>query len=940
MSKVEDIKWSRQSYTLKDVLKKYTFPQILKVTAGSYSPEENENLTAGQVLRIHQLCRQTRVLASDRKGNHISIPIRYGSARFEIINNGKKSKPMYLREIIDKSLLPREVRFAVDDDPRFRLQYANTITVEEKFNSLLLRTMYEESFIQGNAINQNLLDTMVINLPVHAKVEVVVAECFRDSPIATWDRYTNLLERLVTKHVTFKLNSGNNQISFFTDKRLEKNNTQKDIERSSPAAILYVETKLKRRAPVAGSPTSKTVGPARTRSKSVDQLAEEKPRSLGVRGSKKYVNAMQRDERLKKAVSTGDILKDTELSKQKNRKNKKDSGSEKGSFSGWLLGTLTGRKKKKRQSVIEKQPENDQASKNVVSGRKPIQEKSKESTPQNGRGRKAAKSTEKPTAEKRSKSQPAREKQQAPKSSDSNSDLSVSKSKEPPQKVNKTGSPLAFDGTKNHNTPAKKTVKALTPPEKTAPPKSAESAQSQAKTTTNNQSKAKPKQEKSVKDANNQTTSQNTEVQKTPTSNKDNATSTTPKSILKKGGTPSISSYSSTSSGDVRTDVRNESRPETRIEPSPEVKNSSQIETVKDPRHVGPAEGTEFYATLRKNMPVDIPVPDYKRQEMEQQRAMFAYGTTPRATTRYNQQPFNNNWQNQSDIINISSNQHIVGAIVHQFPEDQTDYMNAEVEMYPHHIYANNSYNLDPPSPPPPPAFRDLGFQPPAAPPPPPIGFNSAQQSPQRSFTRSEPEPLPQNQFSSQLVKLKPVAPSPKPKPQSQTGDLMAELKIATDRRNSRPDLLLKMNGLNSSPFNNGYSPRRQSDGLSFSNPPKFTHGGTLTKRQFSTPTINYTPRIGPQTQPKPKFRNLNNSSSELRNMREVPHDLKGVNVAQISDCMRLLNLEKYIETFKTHKIDGDMLCDLNKEMLKSDLGMSEIDAAKVMKFAKGWRPQ
>ncbi|XP_071953633.1 uncharacterized protein [Antedon mediterranea] len=795
---------------------------------------------------------------------------------------------------------------------------------------------------------------MVINLPVHAKLEVAVAECFRDSPVANWDKYTNLLERLVNKHVTFKLNAGNNQITFFSDKRLEKSSTQTDIEHAVPAAVLYVETKQKRRPPSgSSSPASKTVGPVRTRSKSVDQLAE-KPRSLGARGSKTYVNAMEREERLKKAVSTGDILKDT-----KNKKNK--NGSEKGSFSGWLFGTLTGRRKKKRPTVIESNSENDKKTNNDA-GNKPnleTQTERKEATPvvQNGRGRKVAKSAEK-SAEKRSKSQPARQKQKAPKKENGKVEQSASKgegqskksnkkagnnsssqTKEVPNKVKETEKSDVNNKTqvKENKTPVKakapsapkaqasSTPKSQAPPSPTndvtqkSSPKSDQSTPTSVKK--NNQTNSKTKLPKQVKDSKQQT-------EKTPKEKRDNSTSTTPRSILKKGNTPSVSSFSSNSSLDGRMDA---SRPERR--------NGSVITDLhRDTQQDRLAEGPEFYATLRKNMPVDIPVPDYKKQEMEHQRALSAYATTPRSSRGHNNQMINNNWRHQSDIINVSPNQHIVDAVIHRYPEDETDYMNAEVEMFPHHIYANNTMNgTVPPSPPPPPAFQDPVSQQPAAPLPPPLPpvFNSQR----ADFTRSVSEE-PYNEFASQLAKLRPVQQqSPRPKPQNQTVDLMTELKMATERRKSQSDLV---DGLTNQTFNNGYAPRRESDAYPFKQQ-KLTNGGTLpppTKRQFSSPAIHYTPRTGPQTQPKPFRNRISSNNNEIRSMADVPRNLKGVNVAQISECMRLLNLEKYIETFKTHKIDGDMLVDLNKEMLKSDLGMSEIDAAKIMKFATGWRPQ
>ena len=62
-----------------------------------------------------------------------------------------ESKPMYMRELIDKSLLPREVMFHADDDLTFQLHLRNN-TVSEKFTTITLKNMYEVTYLQGNSI--------------------------------------------------------------------------------------------------------------------------------------------------------------------------------------------------------------------------------------------------------------------------------------------------------------------------------------------------------------------------------------------------------------------------------------------------------------------------------------------------------------------------------------------------------------------------------------------------------------------------------------------------------------------------------------------------------------------------------------------------------------------------------------------------------------------
>ena len=63
---------------------------------------------------------------------------------------------MYMREIIDKSLLPQKVHFFMGDELTFNLQMkTNANSGKEKFASLTLHKMYETAYLQGNAIQNS-----------------------------------------------------------------------------------------------------------------------------------------------------------------------------------------------------------------------------------------------------------------------------------------------------------------------------------------------------------------------------------------------------------------------------------------------------------------------------------------------------------------------------------------------------------------------------------------------------------------------------------------------------------------------------------------------------------------------------------------------------------------------------------------------------------------
>nr|XP_054756715.1 uncharacterized protein LOC129262598 [Lytechinus pictus] len=245
---VKDIQWSRQQYSLREAIKRCTFPQIMKVVEGYESSDETETLARGQILRIHQIHTQTRVLATtDKKGRWLSIPLRYAEARFEVVSSGKRSKAMYMREIIDKSLLPQKVHFFTGDDLTFHLQLkSNVPNAKEKFGALTLQKMYETGYLQGNAIQNDHLDTMILNIPLHSPVSVVLAESFIVGSRERWERYQTLLDKIVSKNVVFELHPGNPHITFFTDKGLESANQQEQYEKITPSGTLFIMTKNER----------------------------------------------------------------------------------------------------------------------------------------------------------------------------------------------------------------------------------------------------------------------------------------------------------------------------------------------------------------------------------------------------------------------------------------------------------------------------------------------------------------------------------------------------------------------------------------------------------------------------------------------------------------------------------------------------------------------
>ncbi|XP_077326387.1 uncharacterized protein LOC143961097 [Lithobates pipiens] len=76
-----------------------------------------------------------------------------------------------------------------------------------------------------------------------------------------------------------------------------------------------------------------------------------------------------------------------------------------------------------------------------------------------------------------------------------------------------------------------------------------------------------------------------------------------------------------------------------------------------------------------------------------------------------------------------------------------------------------------------------------------------------------------------------------------------------------------------------------------------------------------------------------------FKSIHDVPKDLRKLTVKQVCECLTFLNMHQYIKAFEASQVDGQLVYDLNQEMMKSCLGMNGLNCVKFLKFRDGWRP-
>ena len=79
---------------------------------------------------------------------------------------------------------------------------------------------------------------------------------------------------------------------------------------------------------------------------------------------------------------------------------------------------------------------------------------------------------------------------------------------------------------------------------------------------------------------------------------------------------------------------------------------------------------------------------------------------------------------------------------------------------------------------------------------------------------------------------------------------------------------------------------------------------------------------------------------SNIRTMDDVPEVTQSLTVADVAQCLRLLNMEAHVTTFENHQVDGALLCSFSQKVLCDDFRMNPFNASKLLRFARGWRPK
>ncbi|CAH1246223.1 GAREM2 [Branchiostoma lanceolatum] len=242
MARLENVGWSPRRYTLREFLRSCALPKIVKVTQGHYGNADIEQLALDQVIRIHKEHTQRRVVANDKHGRHLSIPLNYQSVLFERVRRetDKRQKkaaaadelpaafPMTIADVVAQYPLPVLVKIHRSEELRFSVDNRKQVP---RFDVIELTDLQDETYLLGNTINNGLLSKSVLVIPMFMKLELAVADGLVGGDDDQWLELVGRYDRTVVRCVDFEQACGNRDILMYPSRLVEaRQHVLEDIE--------------------------------------------------------------------------------------------------------------------------------------------------------------------------------------------------------------------------------------------------------------------------------------------------------------------------------------------------------------------------------------------------------------------------------------------------------------------------------------------------------------------------------------------------------------------------------------------------------------------------------------------------------------------------------------------------------------------------------------
>lgn len=192
----------------------HTLPKIVLVTQGFFGEISDDTFDRYQVLRLHTVSRQKRVVARISYGfrtMHISIPLTYGEPLCTVQKNGKQSKEMSISQLIKDNTLPLQVRF-----PKNKLITVGGNSISSNhIPSMELLQCFDELYLLGNLISNGVMCKEVVKLPLYlTQLRLALVTGIKGQSMEYWKDHLQELSQVCSK-ITYDKGFGNKDIAVY-----------------------------------------------------------------------------------------------------------------------------------------------------------------------------------------------------------------------------------------------------------------------------------------------------------------------------------------------------------------------------------------------------------------------------------------------------------------------------------------------------------------------------------------------------------------------------------------------------------------------------------------------------------------------------------------------------------------------------------------------------
>ncbi|XP_023932915.1 uncharacterized protein LOC106173774 [Lingula anatina] len=223
MDAYRDIAWSSEQLTMREFIDRYreNLPQIIMVTQGFYGNSEVETFAADQILRIHTISTQRRVIATDSRGRYLSIPCDF-PLKFEVLNDQGKpvGKSRFFRDIVECCRMPVKVRFA-PEMAGIDFQIDSTTKSTDSFGVFEVREFFTEKYFKANTINGSVIHSKIIVIPLYVNISICVATGMANGDLDLWHNLQAAYTRAL-KGIDFSQVEGNIDITMYEDREFQR----------------------------------------------------------------------------------------------------------------------------------------------------------------------------------------------------------------------------------------------------------------------------------------------------------------------------------------------------------------------------------------------------------------------------------------------------------------------------------------------------------------------------------------------------------------------------------------------------------------------------------------------------------------------------------------------------------------------------------------------